>query len=281
MSALPFSIAGTRAKLGVLTAIVDALLALFFPPECPLCGRELGRDPGPRLCRACARRLERAERGCPRCGVPGPAAPCRRCALHPPPFRIARAVLVYRDGNEVAHVVQRWKYHRDEVMGRALTALFRDALASVAPGTWDWVVPVPSDPVRLRRRGFSPALALARALPDRLGSVAPGLLERRAGASQVGLGQKEREANTGAFAVAPGARIAGSRVLLVDDVFTTGATVVGCAAALRAARAAFVDVWTLAHTAPPGAARREALAEHAPTATSVRAPDRSAGSRDG
>src|SRR5262245_14755669 len=143
LSALPFSKIETRLRLRVLTAIVDGLLALLFPPQCPLGGRELGRATGPRLCRACTTRLERAESGCPRCGVPGRAACCRRCAQNPPPFRRARAVLVYRDGNEVARVVQRWKYARDEVIGRSLTALFRDVLASVAAAPWDRIVPVP------------------------------------------------------------------------------------------------------------------------------------------
>lgn len=148
--------------------------------------------------------------------------------------------------------MQRWKYDRDEVLGEALAAVFRETFAATDATGYDRIVPVPSDPRRLRARGFSPALVLARAIAERRGQLAPGCLRRRAGESQVGRRPREREANARtSIAIAEHARVRGARVLLVDDVYTTGATACGCADALRSGGAAVVDVWTLAHTAPP------------------------------
>jgi ComF family protein len=158
---------------------------------------------------------------------------------------------VYREGSPVARAVQRWKYDRDEVLGGALALLFREAF-DAERDRHDRIVPVPADPRRLRSRGFNPALVLARAIASRRGMVVPALLRRPPGRSQVGRGRREREARALDVEVARGSRIAGSSVLLVDDVYTTGATATGCARALLAAGAAVVDVRTLAHTAPPG-----------------------------
>jgi ComF family protein len=242
--------------------ILDLLLASLYPPGCPSCGREPVRADPHRFCRGCESGLERAEGGCSRCGEPGPSAECGRCALHPPRFRRARSALVYREGNEVARSVQRWKYDRDEVVGAALATLFRARFASELP-PYDRVVPVPADPVRLRRRGFNPALTLARAIaPER--RLDSALLRRRDGRSQVGAGRRSRLAHADeAWAVRAGRRVDGERVLLVDDVFTTGATASGCTLALLGAGAAVVDVLTLAHTAQADLASPADLADGA------------------
>jgi ComF family protein len=157
---------------------------------------------------------------------------------------------VYREGTAVARAVQRWKYDRDEVIGAALAALFQARFAADLP-SYDRIVPVPADPVRLRQRGFNPALSLARAIaPERTLLDPAVLLRRRDGRSQVGSGRRSRLAHADeAYAVRPGRRADGARVLLVDDVFTTGATAGSCTLALLQAGAACVDVLTLAHTA--------------------------------
>lgn len=171
----------------------------------------------------------------------------------------------------MAHAIQRWKYDRDEVLGRALAVLFRECCGAAIARPYDHVVPVPSDPERIRRRGFNPALVLARAIALR-GQLEPGWLRRRAGASQVGRGQREREAGASTtFATSRWARVGGAHVLLVDDVYTTGATAFGCAAALRGAGAELVDVVTLAHTALPGTPARTAPSPP-PAAGAPRAP---------
>ena len=120
--------------------------------------------------------------------------PCARCRLRSPPFRSARAELVYRDGSEVARAVQRWKYDCDEVVVAALATVFRERFGSDL-GRYDRIVPVPAHPRRLRRRGFNPALTLARAIAPRRALVAPALLRRHGPESQVGRGFQARAAN--------------------------------------------------------------------------------------
>ena len=116
----------------------------------------------------------------------------------------------------------------------------------------DLVVPVPLHLERLRWRGFNQALSLARALVPRGDArLAPmALVRQRATAAQVGLGEADRRHNIrGAFAVSDRARVRGRRVLLVDDVMTTGATADECAGTLRRAGARQVDVLVLARAA--------------------------------
>jgi ComF family protein len=117
----------------------------------------------------------------------------------------------------------------------------------------DVLVPVPLHPKRLRKRGFNQSLLLAREFSQRKG--APGvplvlpraLVRARSTATQAGLSLSEREANIkGAFVVVSPGKIKGMRLLLVDDVLTTGATARACARALMDAGALRVDVLTLA-----------------------------------
>ncbi len=127
------------------------------------------------------------------------------------------------------------------------------AFARLGPPVPDVVVPVPLHERRLRERGFNQSLELARGLAGRtgIGLAATALSRLRDTVPQARLERAERLLNLkGAFAADP-RQVAGRRVLLVDDVSTTGATLVECTAALLAAGAATVDVAVLARTAEP------------------------------
>jgi ComF family protein len=125
------------------------------------------------------------------------------------------------------------------------------ANVTFATGEYDLVIPVPLDSPRLRWRGFNHACLLAAPVATRLGaSLALRPLRRiRVTRPQASLPEAARRSNVrGAFAVTRPLEVTGRRVLLVDDVYTTGATVGECAAALRGAGTACVDVLTLART---------------------------------
>jgi ComF family protein len=114
---------------------------------------------------------------------------------------------------------------------------------------YDIIVPVPLHTERLRWRGFNQSLLLAQAIGrGQQIPVDPFLLERiRSTVPQTQLNERERQANVrGAFAVVAAERLQGKHVLLVDDVYTSGATVQECAKTLRREGAAAVDVFTLA-----------------------------------
>jgi len=214
-------------------ALVDAAGVL-----CPRCWTDIAFA-GPPCCAAC---------GLPFAYDAGPGILCGDCASRPPPFGRARAAVIYGpasrrlilgfkhgDRTEAAPAFARW-------MARAGAELIAEA---------EVIVPVPLHWTRLFARRFNQAALLAHAIGRLCGlPVAPdALVRRRRTPSQGHLGRGARRRNVaGAFAVPSrrAGRVAGHRVLLVDDVMTTGATVASCARALTRAGAATVDVLTLA-----------------------------------
>jgi ComF family protein len=229
--------------------MLSPFLDLLFPDRCPACD---AMTPQAGLCGRCALSLYPLGEACPVCALPERSSvTCARCRLWPPPWRAVRAP--WRYGGELAAAIRRFKWGargragRPE-LGRPLGRLLVPALAGVAV---DLVVPVPLHPARLRERGFSQALVLAacaRGPAAVRAPLAPEALERRRPtAVQAGLGRAAREQNVaGAFVVPEPARVRGRRVLLVDDVVTTGATAAACVRALRRAGAAEVTVAALA-----------------------------------
>lgn len=234
-----------------------AFLDLLFPPLCPLCGRRLDegrRDP---LCGDCWRDLERLKPPfCPSCGVPfgsfeaGPAVShrCESCRRRPPPFAYARSVTVY--GDTVRDALHALKFRRDRTLAHPLGDLLAEEGAGVVPvAVVDYLVPVPLYPRREAERGFNQSALLARRVGRRWDiPVVEGVLRRtRPTSPQTDLSGDERRRNvSGAFAVRRRHAVGDRHVLLIDDIFTTGATVSECARVLLAAGAAAVGVLTVA-----------------------------------
>ncbi|HCC33327.1 MAG TPA: hypothetical protein DEQ28_05420 [Clostridiales bacterium] len=260
--------------------LLRGLIDLVYPPSgCPLCP-----IPSSGLCRLCSldiswftgNRCARCSRplaaASPRRGndlvLPAPAL-CRDCLVSPSSFYLARGLGVYR--GRLRRAVGRLKYRRETHLARPLgQRLGREVAAQqflpwldgrgfgLAPGRgFQVVVPVPAHPLRLRRRGFNPAALLACQVaqvldvPHRQHSLA----RTRSTPPQASLTRARRLANlAGAFEANPD-EVGGRRVLLVDDVLTTGATAAGCAFALIRAGALRVHVAVVAvrgRTAAPG-----------------------------
>ena len=233
-----------------------ALLDQLFPWSCASCT-------APARAAICDRCLDSVrwleEPWCPRCGLPLASPPshvCTRCAADPPAFERLRAVACYRadreDDDPIGRSLRALKYGRRRALAASLSTILADRFP-FSPGDFDRLAPVPLHVARLRERGFNQALLLARAPARRFGMPLDAmLLERvRATPPQVGLGLAERRGNLrGAFRVRAGRSVAGARVLLMDDVSTSGATADACAAALLDAGARSVDVLALARTLP-------------------------------
>lgn len=162
----------------------------------------------------------------------------------------------------VRRAVTAWKDHGRTDLNRPFTAALRSAARAAAPvlagAAPVLVVPLPSTAAARRTRGWVPAGVLAAAVADELRrrgvrATATGVLRRSAGADQSGLSARARSRNlAGHVHVLGRARLAGARVLLVDDVLTTGATAAAATDALGAAGARVVAGVVLASTPPPG-----------------------------
>ena len=232
-----------------------AALDLLYPSLCVVCDATLGagrRDP---LCVACWRGIERIdEPRCETCGGPLPsfdrapagASPrCPPCTNAPPPFDYARAAGVY--AGPLRDALHAFKFDGTRALARPLGDLVIERCGSLLGPHVDALVGVPLTRARERERGFNQAALLAAHLGAASGLPhKPRWLARRHGTRpQTELTAEERRANVaGAFRASR--RVAGAHVLLVDDIFTTGATAGECARTLRAAGARAIGVVAVA-----------------------------------
>jgi competence protein ComFC len=251
----------------MLREAAGGVVALAFPDDCRVCARPLEEPSRVPVCAACLNsfRVIRAPM-CGTCGRPmaagahfGASGPiCRLCRAGTYSFDHARSYAAYDDA-----LLRTISLLKHEAM-RPLAAWFGSRLAEMVRSnpsilTASVVVPVPLHPDRLRERGFNQAELLARVVARRLGlPLEPRALERRKPRPpKRKLSRHERwQAARGAYAAVTGRSFDNRSVLLLDDVFTTGATLDACARALRTAGAAHVAALTVARVVDAGSGPR-------------------------
>ena len=224
--------------------LVDGMLDTLLPSHCLLCGAH-GQG-ALSLCADCANDIPRNGTCCTRCALPleSPAPLCGRCIKRAPAWDAAWAPFRYEW--PLAQLEARFKFGGDLAAGRSLSLLWIEApRPDELPQA---IVTVPLHRSRLRGRGYNQALELAKPLAKALGIplLHDALQRLRATDAQTDLSAIQRRRNVrGAFAVREGHALP-EHVAVLDDVFTTGATLGECTRVLRRAGVARVDAWALA-----------------------------------
>ena len=233
----------------------DHILHWVYPMDCAECLRPARDRRLPFFCHACWESIRPIDGPiCPCCGGPfaspvalahSPGHLCGNCRESPPAFECARSPYAYE--GVLAHAIHLFKYRKCPSLASPLADLMLVWKEKIPPV--DLVLAVPLHPKRLRMREFNQSLLLADRLATRLGLPLSlnHLLRVRATLPQTELHRADRVQNVRrAFAAPQADDLQGRTVLLIDDVFTTGATVNECAKALRRAGVERVIVWTLA-----------------------------------
>lgn len=228
------------------------LVDFFFPPRCPFCGA--GSKESERPCPLCLSQIHFfSHPRCPRCGLGfatdcGDDHLCSGCLAEERTFAKARSIASY--AGLMAEVIARFKYQGASHLARPLSAFLAEYQDPEFPfSPFDLILPVPLHPQRLRQRGFNQSNLLARRISRRHSIPLDFTTLKRIRPTQPQTqlsGPERRENIRGAFEVQNPQTIQKKHLLLIDDVYTTGATVGECSKVLRKAGAGQVDVLTLA-----------------------------------
>jgi len=234
-----------------LNLLVTSLVDFVFPARCPLCFRPTQSSDPHALCSPCLSKVTFISPPfCTKCGIPFTSRTekshlCGRCLIEETSYGRARAVCTF--GGSAKTAIHTFKYQNKTYLAKTLIGLLEMSPVQFTIDHYDCLLAVPLHKNRLRDRGYNQSLLLVREISHRCGvPVDDRLLERtRDSAAQTGLTGPERRENVkGVFSL--GASPVGKTILLVDDVFTTGATVNECAEVLLRGGAEKIDVLTVA-----------------------------------
>lgn len=250
LGGVPFAVIAVAT--GMLRRALKAFGVVLLPQQCAVCGGDAGAAA---VCMPCAAEFPRwPVPACPRCALPSiGGTPCGQCLRSSPAFDRTQAVFDY--AFPLDRLVQALKYQRQLALAPFLGAELAAAVAAGASGSetdFDLLLPMPLHPRRLAERGFNQAVEIARPLARCTGVrlELAAVAKLRDPPPQAGL-DRERRLRAPRQAFAAQRRLDGQRVLVIDDVMTTGATLDALAKCLKAAGAEWVGNLVLARTPLP------------------------------
>ncbi|MBM4270617.1 MAG: ComF family protein [Deltaproteobacteria bacterium] len=240
----------------ILKRILAGLADLVFPPRCLSCDVIVDYQNTFPFCGSCSNEIHFITAPlCSRCGIPFPGSAggnhlCGDCITSPPPYSVARSLGRYE--TILLETIHRFKYHGKIATGKILGKMMAEFdYPELSIADYSLIMPVPLHPKRLRERGFNQSLILSREIIKKFPVMLDFMtLSRHIYTDpQINLGKVERESNVrGVFRVRDARKIQGQKIILIDDVYTSGSTVKECARVLRNCNAAEVAVLTIART---------------------------------
>ncbi|MCY3724932.1 MAG: ComF family protein [Candidatus Poribacteria bacterium] len=236
---------------GLLRDISETAITFLYPAECRVCKEFLGATSIPYICNNCWQDVQFLEAPwCDICGTPGINGLCEACATTPPRYGKLRTLAFYQ--TTLQQAIHFFKFEKKKVFARPLIQLINAHMPSDCNiAEYDFILPVPIHKKRLRERGFNQATLLANGIAKTAGVpvLTDILIRYRHTVAQSSLDREARQQNLrGAFKIRNPDIIRDKRLLVFDDVFTTGATIREAVSELWTADPAEVDVLTLART---------------------------------
>lgn len=241
--------------------IKEGLLNFVFPLDCKICEKPIRESKGYSICEDCFKTIELIERPyCAKCGKPliptdffkqNREILCLDCKRKKYSFKFSRSTGIY--DKVLKKCIHLFKYYGEKKLAKPLGKLMVDSLVKndEFKRKIDLIIPVPLHRNDLKKRGFNQSVLLGKVTGDYLSIPVREnvLVKKKLTPFQVNLSKKERKINIlGAFSVEKPEEIKGKNILILDDVFTTGATVEECTKELMKARAKNIFVLTLART---------------------------------
>lgn len=217
--------------------LLDNLISIFAPAHCLGCGQD-----GAYLCQACQASFKPHPKLCIHCHRLSPDnKTCAKCTKAQPAAHVYVATLYE---GPLKKAIKRYKYHRAQGVANVLANILEHALPSYS---WDIIVPVPSSSSSHRQRGYNPAGVIAKILAAKLNMTYGEALGRVGQEKQTGANRGKRlKQLERAFIAKRIIDVRGMRLLLVDDIVTTGATISACASVLKVSGAKSVDAAAVA-----------------------------------
>ncbi|MCY4402092.1 MAG: ComF family protein [Candidatus Poribacteria bacterium] len=243
-----------QLRPSIIHQTIESAVSFIYPAQCRVCRNVIGLESIPYVCDTCWENLEViVPPWCEICGISNTDGVCADCATNPPKYGKLRTIGIY-DGT-LQQLIHLYKFEKRTSLVKHLVQLIFKHLPEDLPiDEYDYILPIPIHKKRLRERGFNQTTLLAEHISKKSNNpiLRDALIREKNTSPQSGLDREARQTNIiGAFSLRKSEAICNRKILVLDDVFTTGATVREAVKVLWNADPIEVDVLTLARAVNP------------------------------